>query len=242
MRKVYLLPNFVTTINMLCGFYSIHLSARGDWEQAAWMIILAGVFDMLDGRIARLAKATSSFGVEYDSLSDLVSFGVAPAFLLVHGALEPLGRLGLGLAFLYLTAGALRLARFNVLSGGAEKSYFQGLPIPAAAGMVASSFLFEAQFSSFTSTQWTWLGAVEAGVLGLLMISSIPFPSFKEVNWRSSVGARALAILIGLFVLIWLAPEATLFLIGSFFILGSLGWNGIKLLKRKQPNVGKLGS
>src|ERR1700677_259559 len=134
MRKVYLVPNIVTTGNMFCGFYSMIASMHGDFMPASWAIIAASIFDMLDGRIARLTKATSQFGLEYDSLSDLISFGVAPAVLLYQWALQPYDRLGWLASFLYLACGALRLARFNVNSSALPKNYFQGLPIPMAAG------------------------------------------------------------------------------------------------------------
>src|SRR3954467_9324650 len=122
MRKIYLIPNFVTTANMFCGFYSMIASIHGDFLGAAWAIMAAGIFDMLDGRIARLAKATSQFGVEYDSLSDLVSFGIAPGILVYQWALRPYDRLGILAAFLYMTCGALRLARFNVNSASLPKN------------------------------------------------------------------------------------------------------------------------
>src|SRR4051812_21444380 len=127
MRKIYLVPNLVTTANMFCGFYSVIASIHQDFVTASWAIMAAGVFDMLDGRIARLAKATSQFGVEYDSLSDLISFGIAPAVLLYQWALEPYDRFGMPAAFLFLLCGALRLARFNVNSAAQPKNYFQGL-------------------------------------------------------------------------------------------------------------------
>ena len=125
MRKIYIVPNIVTTGNMFCGFYSMIASIHGDYISAAWAILAAAVFDMLDGRIARLAKATSQFGVEYDSLSDLVSFGVAPAILLYQWTLQPFERLGWLAAFLYLACGALRLARFNVMTGAFPKNIFK---------------------------------------------------------------------------------------------------------------------
>ena len=139
MRKVYLVPNFVTTANMLCGFYSIIASIHLEFSAAAWAIVAAGIFDMLAGRIARLAKATSQFGVEYDSLSDLISFGIAPAILLYQWALEPYDRLGWLAAFLFLACGALRLARFNVNSSSLPKNYFQGLPIDRKSTRLNSS-------------------------------------------------------------------------------------------------------
>src|SRR3954462_3951161 len=123
MRKIYIVPNFVTTANMFCGFFSIIASIRSEFPSAAWAIVAAAVFDGLDGRVARLAKATSQFGVEYDSLSDLMSFGMAPAVLLFQWALHPWERLGWLAAFLFMTCGALRLARFNVNSSSLPKGF-----------------------------------------------------------------------------------------------------------------------
>src|ERR1700743_2127063 len=142
MRKIYIVPNFVTTANMFCGFYSVIASIKSEFSTAAWAIIAASVFDMLDGRIARLAKATSQFGVEYDSLSDLISFGMAPAVLFYVWALQPFERIGWLAAVLYLICGALRLARFNVTTAKLSGKYFQGLPIPMAAGMIATFIIF----------------------------------------------------------------------------------------------------
>src|SRR6476659_3585511 len=184
MRKIYIVPNFVTTANMACGFYSMVSSIHHDFVTAAWAIRAASVCDMLDGRIARLARATSQFGVEYDSLSDLVSFGGAPAILLYLWALEPYGRLGWLAAFLFMACGALRLARFNVMSGFLPKNFFQGLPIPMAAGMVATFVIFLHQFP----LPEEYLKPVAVALtfsMASLMVSTVKFPSFKELNWRS---------------------------------------------------------
>ena len=127
---IYILPNLMTTANLFCGFFSIIHSIKGDFKYASIAIVVAAIFDMLDGRLARLTRATSKFGAEYDSLCDLVSFGLAPGLLLYLWALSPFGRLGWIACFLMVACGALRLARFNVQAGVVEKNYFQGLPIP----------------------------------------------------------------------------------------------------------------
>lgn len=222
MRKIYIVPNFVTTANMFCGFYSIIASIQGDFVTGAWAIIAAAVFDMLDGRIARLAKATSQFGVEYDSLSDLMSFGVAPAILLYLWGLEPFGRLGWAAAFLFMTCGALRLARFNVRAATAPKNYFQGLPIPMAAGVVATFVIF-CQVMGWTEMQFTML-LLSFG-LASLMVSTIPFPSFKEFNWRSRASFGYLMVGVLAMVLIAAKPDVALFLMLSGYIVLSLFWN-----------------
>ncbi len=226
MRKIYLVPNFVTTANMFAGFYSILASIQSDFGTASWAILVAAVFDMLDGRIARLAKATSQFGVEYDSLSDLISFGVAPAILLYQWSLAPFGRLGWAAAFLFLACGALRLARFNVTTASLPKGYFQGLPIPMAAGVVATLIIFLQELG--------WSAEQSGGIVALtlilasLMVSTLRFPSFKELNWRSHASFGYLAVGVLAMILIAIRPEVTLFLVLGAYVLLSLGWNLIR--------------
>lgn len=221
MRKIYILPNLVTTANMAAGFYSIVASIHGRFLVAAWAIIVAAVFDMLDGRIARLAKATSQFGVEYDSLSDLISFGMAPAILMYQWMLEPYDRLGWLAAFLYVTCGALRLARFNVATqSDLSKKFFQGMPSPAAAGMIATFAMFHHETGWPAQPRGWALGFV----LGLasLMISTVKFLSFKEFNWRSKASISYLPIFVLLMILIASKPEVSLFLLGVVYMLISL--------------------
>ena len=138
---IYILPNLMTTANLFCGFYSVMLSMKGEFKTAAVAVVIAAIFDQLDGRLARLTHATSKFGAEYDSLCDLVSFGMAPAILMYLWALNPFGRVGMMSCFLFVACGAMRLARFNVQVGVVEKNYFQGLPIPMAAGILTSCYL-----------------------------------------------------------------------------------------------------
>ena len=231
MRKIYLVPNFVTTVNLLCGFYSVIVAFRGDYVTASWLIIAAGVFDMLDGRIARLAKATSSFGVEYDSVSDVMSFGLAPAILGYLAALQGFGREGVLIAFMFLACGALRIARFNVSSELISKAYFQGLPIPAAAGTLVTFLIYN------DVTGWLSGRLFDLFVLGLmlslsvLMVSTIPFPSFKELHWRSraTFGYLLGGVLIILFIV--LNPSGSLFLLAASYVILSLLWS-VYLLSR----------
>jgi CDP-diacylglycerol--serine O-phosphatidyltransferase len=220
MRKVYIIPNIVTTANMAAGFYSVIAAIHNEFTVAAWAILVAAVFDMLDGRIARLAKATSQFGVEYDSLSDVLSFGMAPAILLYQWTLNPFGRMGWLAAFLYLACAGLRLARFNVTTSVLSKKYFQGLPTPIAAGMVATSVIFKA------ATDWptnlnNWVLGLTLG-LASLMVSNIPFPSFKELNWRARASFGYLMVGVMTMILIAARPEIALFFIGVIYILGSI--------------------
>ncbi|MDR3606167.1 MAG: CDP-diacylglycerol--serine O-phosphatidyltransferase [Oligoflexia bacterium] len=225
-KKIYIVPNFVTSANMFSGFYSIIAAIQGDFVIASWAILAAAIFDMLDGRIARLAKATSQFGVEYDSLSDLISFGMAPAILLHQWALMPFGRLGWLAAFLYLVCGALRLARFNVTTDKLPKGYFQGLPIPMAAGIVATFIIFLQNFDFESFPHWIVLLLTFA--LASLMVSTIPFPSFKELNWRSRGSFGFLMIGVLSMILIAAKPEWALFLLLSAYVILSLIWNLIR--------------
>ncbi|MFZ9595504.1 MAG: CDP-diacylglycerol--serine O-phosphatidyltransferase [Bdellovibrionia bacterium] len=228
MKKIYLIPNFVTTANLFCGFYSIAASIRADYVSASWAILAAGIFDMLDGRIARLAKATSQFGVEYDSLSDLISFGAAPALLLYQFALQPYDRLGFLAAFLFLACGAMRLARFNVNSAVIPKHYFQGLPIPMAAGIVSTFMIFHhtTGWPSFISP----FVLILTLLLASLMVSTLRFPSLKELNWRSRSTFGYLFVGLLAMILVATRPEITLFLLGCAYVLFSLGSNAVRLL------------
>jgi len=221
---------------MFCGFYSIISSIHNDFVISAWAIVAAGVFDMLDGRIARLAKATSQFGVEYDSLSDLISFGVAPGILLYQWALEPYDRLGWLAAFLFVTCGALRLARFNVNSSALPKNYFQGLPIPMAAGMVATFIIFN-QTLAWPSSREPFVLLLTFG-LASLMVSTIRFPSYKELNWRSRATFGYLLVGVLTMILIAVKPEVTLFLFLSAYIGLSLVWNVVRIAV-KSPKATK---
>jgi CDP-diacylglycerol--serine O-phosphatidyltransferase len=231
MKKIYLVPNLVTTANLFCGFYSLLATLQGDFLVAAWAIVAGSVFDLLDGRIARLAKATSQFGVEYDSLSDLLSFGVAPALLVYQWALLPWARVGWLVAFLYLTCGALRLARFNASAGGSPKAYFQGLPIPMAAGLIASFVLFH-QVTEWPVTEDLRQEVVFGLTLGLagLMVSSVPFPSFKNLNWRSQASVGLFLLGMGVLVGVAWKPEWSLFLVGCAYLGLSLLWSVYQFL------------
>jgi CDP-diacylglycerol--serine O-phosphatidyltransferase len=240
MRKVYLVPNFVTTANMFSGFYSIISSIHGDYITAAWAIIAAGIFDMLDGRIARLAKATSQFGVQYDSLSDLVSFGVAPGILLYQWALEPYQRLGWLAAFLFVACGALRLARFNVTTNVIPKNYFQGLPIPMAAGMVATFVIFH-QAVGWPSSPQTFVLVLTFGIASL-MVSTIQFPSCKEFNWRSRATFGYLLVGVLAMILIAVRPEVTIFLLLSAYVVLSLIFNLYRVLIQSPSEKTQKGS
>ncbi|MCK9171862.1 MAG: CDP-diacylglycerol--serine O-phosphatidyltransferase [Desulfuromonas sp.] len=217
-RGVYVLPNLVTTGSLFAGFYGMVASMNDRFDVAAWFILLSAVFDTLDGKVARLTGTTSQFGVEYDSLSDLVAFGVAPAILMYSWALQPFGRLGWLAAFLYVVCGALRLARFNVQVATVESKHFVGLPIPAAACMVACCVLL---FYSLGGTGTIRMVSVLVLIYGLaaLMVSNVPYYSFKdpELLQRRPFGILVLAIVM--IIVIVAQPEEMLFLMFISYIL-----------------------
>jgi CDP-diacylglycerol--serine O-phosphatidyltransferase len=213
LRKIYLLPNLFTTGNMFCGFYAIVSAMHNNFVTAAWSVMAGIIFDSMDGRVARLTRATSAFGVEYDSLSDLITFGMAPALVAYQWCLEPFGRLGWLAAFLYVVCAALRLARFNVLVNAVPKKYFQGMPSPLAAATIATSVIFYNELSSkiepLISKDMYMLVLVL--VLGSLMISTVRFPSFKEFKVDRENSFPVLAVLILTVVLVAVRPEVSLF-------------------------------
>jgi CDP-diacylglycerol--serine O-phosphatidyltransferase len=224
-RGFYLLPHLVTTAGLFFGFYAIVQAFTGNPDRAALGIVLAAVCDALDGRLARMARSASRFGLEYDSIADTVSFGVAPAVLAYSaGGLHELGRTGLVMAFLFVAGAALRLARFNV-TPSRYRGRFEGLPSPAAAGMVAST----QWFVSFVEEHGIELAvpeslvAIAAALLGLLMVSSIPYRSFKELDLRHSYGT--LVIVVFAVALVIQEPSLTLFAIGLAYVFsGPVEW------------------
>ncbi len=210
-RGVYLLPNLLTTGGLFAGFYSIVASLRGDFFAAAVAILIANVFDMLDGRVARFTRTTTRFGIEYDSLSDLVAFGMAPALLIYRWALEPWGSWGWLAAALYLTAGALRLARFNVQFDSMEKRHFIGLPIPAAAEVIAATVLLFYRFGAIGPTDKHLLLLLVTYVLAGLMVSTVPYFSFKETDLLRRQPFWSLLVAILLLKLLIAEPQLFLF-------------------------------
>jgi CDP-diacylglycerol--serine O-phosphatidyltransferase len=218
---IYILPNLMTTGNLFCGFFAIIASIKGSFLTAAYAIVAASVFDLLDGRLARLTRSTSKFGAEYDSLCDLCSFGMAPAVLLYQWSLYPYGRVGWLACFLFVTCGALRLARFNVQANIVEKSYFQGLPIPMAAGIVASSVL---AFSDLELDPVANLGLLlMTFLLAFVMVSTFRYRSFKDLDLKERHPFRYLVIGVALLVVVALKPEVNLFIMFlTYAVLGAL--------------------
>ena len=214
-RGVYLLPNLVTTASLFCGFYAIIAAIQGNFYQGAISILVAAVLDGLDGRIARMTHTTSAFGVQYDSLSDLIAFGVAPGILVFLWALRPFNRLGWLAAFLYVVCGALRLARFNVQVGQVDPNFFVGLPIPTAATIVSATILFVYQMGGTGSTGYLLI-LIMIYILSFLMVSNLSYPSFKGLKLAERRSFNVLVAGVLLFVLIAMEP----FVMLTVFILG----------------------
>ncbi|KMP12405.1 CDP-diacylglycerol--serine O-phosphatidyltransferase [Candidatus Nitromaritima sp. SCGC AAA799-C22] len=216
-KGIHILPSLFTTGNVFCGFYAFIAVLNDQFYVAAWAIVLAIVFDILDGRIARLTKTTSAFGMQYDSLADIISFGMAPAFLAYAWVLKPFGRLGWMAAFLFLLCSALRLARFNVAKPDLQGQFFIGLPTPAAAAVIASIIIgFE-----------DWLGTrLQPGImvavvyiLAFLMVSNIKYPALKKLEFRKRVSfTRFVFVILVLYVLATI-PRVALFLISFCYTL-----------------------
>jgi CDP-diacylglycerol--serine O-phosphatidyltransferase len=218
-RGIYLLPSVLTTFGMFAGFYSIIASINGDFNTAAISILIAMLWDTLDGRVARLTNTQSAFGAEYDSLADLVSFGVAPALLVYEWSLSDLGRFGWLAAFIYLACAALRLARFNTQVGSADKQYFQGFPSPAAAGVIATMIWLKiwtyAFFDSDVISIGYYLGAGITILCGILMVSNVRYYSFKEFDSKKSSFRFLLGIVLCLILMLY---KPNIFLFTGFFL------------------------
>ena len=242
-RGIYLLPNLFTTAALFSGFYAIVAALHGRYEPAAIAVFVAMVLDNLDGRIARMTHTSSDFGAEYDSLSDMVSFGIAPALIMYQWALAGMADLGwvpekLGwlAAFVYAAAAALRLARFNTQVGHADKRYFQGLPSPvAAAVMVGLVWVFHDL--EFSGSRLLWLAFLTTIACGLLMVSSILYYSFKEFDLKGRVPFVTVLAIVLLFVFASMDPPKVLFTAALCYALSGpllMAWRRWQRLRRRQ--------
>jgi CDP-diacylglycerol--serine O-phosphatidyltransferase len=212
-RAVYLIPNLLTTGNLFSGLFAILAVLKGHYVAAAVAILVALIFDMLDGKSARWTNSTSQFGVEYDSLADLVAFGVAPGLLMYGWALSVYDMLGPAVMFAFVACGALRLARFNVMTATSESKYFTGLPIPAAASVVATLVLFDHEVAQFGLAGMPVFVLVLTLALAFLMVSTIKYRSFKDLKFsgRAHFDNLVLAILVLMLVISW--PQVMLFVL-----------------------------
>jgi len=236
-RGVYLLPNLITTAALFTGFFAVIASMDGNFEKAAFAIFIAMILDGMDGRVARMTSTESQFGKEYDSLSDMVSFGIAPSLVMYQWGVDHLtslsgfwGRAGWFVAFAYCVCAALRLARFNTTAGTdkADKRYFDGLPSPAAAGVVAGFILFDHTFNF--SPNVSFIPALVLTFLaGALMVSDIKFRSFKDLNLARKVPFHIMILVPLLIALIFVDPHKTLFVL--FFVFAASGPIGLIMRK-----------
>jgi CDP-diacylglycerol--serine O-phosphatidyltransferase len=235
-RGIFLLPNLFTTGALFAGFYAIVQAMNGRFDQAAIAIFVAMVLDGLDGRVARLTKTQSAFGAEYDSLADMVSFGAAPALVVYEWALRGLGKPGWIAAFVYVAGAALRLARFNTMLEVADKRYFQGLPSPAAAALVAGFVWIIDDYAIDPETiRWSaWVVTVFAGVT---MVSNLKYYSFKTINLRRSVPFVVPLLVLLFFALLSYQPSIVLFVAFVAYAVSGYAWSAWLALKRRNASA-----
>ena len=233
-RGIYLLPNLFTTGALFAGFYAVVQAMNGRFEHAAVAIFIAMVLDGLDGRVARMTHTQSAFGAEYDSLSDMVSFGVAPALVIYEFALQGMGKLGWIAAFVYCAGAALRLARFNTqLETVIDKRFFQGMPSPSAAALVAG-FVWVMVEYGVAGYDVRWLAALVALFGGLTMVSNFRYYSGKEINLRKSVPFFVILLVVLAFVLVSTSPPEVLFSVFALYGLSGYGDALLQRLRRKK--------
>lgn len=219
-KGIYLLPNLLTTGGLFSGFFAIVASMNGRFEAAAVAIFIAMIFDGLDGRVARLTNTQSEFGAQYDSMSDLIAFGMAPALVAYNWGLADYGKFGWLAAFIYVSCAALRLARFNANLGVTDSRFFQGLASPAAAGIIAG-MVWVGSIYEVNGDKLGYLVGLLTIAAGLLMVSNFRYNSFKDLNWRDRVSFLTILIVLLVFVVIASRPAEMLF--GIFFIYACSG-------------------
>ena len=224
-RGIYLLPNLFTTAALFAGFYAIVQAMNQRYEIAAVAIYIAMVLDGLDGRIARLTRTQSEFGAEYDSLSDMVSFGAAPALVIYEWSLKGLGKMGWVAAFVYCAGAALRLARFNTNIDVVDKRWFQGLPSPMGAALVAGLVWIMNDLGFGGETWLAWLSWCVTMFAGITMVTNVPFYSFKDINLKKSVPFWAVLAIVAALTVIATKPAVVLFLlVVAYSISGYVQW------------------
>ena len=232
-RGIYLLPNLFTTGCLFCGFYAITAAMNGQFDRAAFSVFAAMIMDGLDGRVARLTHTQTAFGAEYDSLSDLVSFGLAPALVMYLWSLSTLERLGWFAAFVYAAATALRLARFNTQIGIQDKRYFQGLPSPSAAAIVAGLIWLGESYGLQGETM-RYLAVATTTAAALLMVSNFRYYSFKEIDIRRRVPFMVVTIIVLGLAVVFTNPQLMLFVIFTGYAVSGPLWTLIERRRRRE--------
>jgi CDP-diacylglycerol--serine O-phosphatidyltransferase len=234
-RGIYLLPNLFTTAALFAGFYAVLAAMNGQFEKAAIAIFLAMILDGLDGRVARMTNTQTAFGAEYDSLSDMVAFGLAPSLVMYEWSLSSLGKLGWMAAFIYTAGAALRLARFNSRLDTADKRFFTGLPSPSAAAILAG-FVWVAVDNAVPGQDLAWLALVLTAGAGLLMVSNILFHSFKQIDFKGKVPFFGIVAVMLAFAVILSEPALVLFVIFLAYTISGPVLALNRLVKRRKAN------
>ena len=233
-RGIYLLPNLFTTGSLFAGFYSIVAAMNARFELAAIAIFIAMVLDGMDGRIARLTNTQSDFGMQYDSLSDMVSFGLAPSLIMYKWALFSMGKLGWLAAFVYAASAALRLARFNTQAASLDKRFFQGLPSPAAAAVIAGLIWLGTDYGLSDGTTILVICFPITILVGILMVSNIRYHSFKQFDLKGRVPFMSVLIVMTIFVLIAVQPPLVLFTITTVYAVTGPVFTLVMLRKHRE--------
>lgn len=234
-KGIYILPNGLTLLGMFAGFYATVMAIHGSFVVASWAVIVAMVFDGLDGFVARLTGSATRFGIELDSLSDLVAFGVAPAIIIYLGAISPFGRAGWIGAFLFVACGALRLARFNVQMVTTEKKYFMGVPIPGGAFVIVSLVIFCNELG--LDPKGSVFVLLLTYVIALLMITTLRFHGAKEIKFTKRKPFWILVAILLVLVIIALHPEIALFIFAMLYIIVGLVENLILFMRRRKQRT-----
>ncbi|MGE5809616.1 MAG: CDP-diacylglycerol--serine O-phosphatidyltransferase [Nitrospirota bacterium] len=248
MRKgIYILPNLITLSSMFAGFYSIVASFNGDFERAAWAILIASIFDVLDGWVARVTHTATRFGIEMDSLADVISFGVAPGILAYTWTLSSFGKIGWLGSFFLVACAALRLARFNVQMGSAEKKHFTGLPTPASALVIATTVLAYEEIVGILErlnlvrladavAKDYWVLALTFLLAGL-MVSNITYHSLKEANLKERRPFGILVVIAAFLAVVAYHPALVLFLVSVSYVAVGIAEALYQLVRRRKPTA-----
>lgn len=232
-KGIYLLPNTLTLCGMFCGFFAIMSAINGNFLNAAWAVLLANIFDGLDGWIARLTNTSTRFGIELDSLSDLVAFGVAPAVMMYKWALTPFGRLGWGAAFLFVACGALRLARFNIQTGAPGPKSFKGMPIPAAATILSTIVIFYYEFRTGLPETNIFYPIITI-ILSLLMVSTLRYHGLKEIDFREKKPFWFLIVFVLILFIMLIHPSTAIFIFAMSYLLWGIIENSVLFMRKRR--------
>lgn len=232
-KGVYILPNTLTLCGMFCGFFAILSAVNENYLYAAWAIVIANIFDGLDGWIARLTNTTTRFGIELDSLSDLVAFGVAPSVMIYKWSLVPFGRLGWAAAFLFVACGALRLARFNIQTGTPGSKAFKGMPIPGAATVLASIVIFYYEFYNSPPDKNIFFPIITI-LLSLLMVSTVRYHGLKEIDFRERKPFWVLIVFVMVLFILFVHPSTAIFIFAMVYLFWGIIENMVLFLRKRR--------